>query len=309
MFPGNGSNPQDLLMNADAAMYHAKGMGKNGYSFFDVSMNTNARKQLQLLQDLRNALEHEQFRLYYQPKFDAISGIPVGAEALLRWEHPQQGLLLPATFIELAEKTGLIIPIGEWVLNEACRQMRVWYAQGYEDWRIAVNLSALQFCHVGLVNSVASALERHQLPANSLTLEITETTAMSDADASMAVLQQLSDMGVDLSIDDFGTGYSSLMYLKRLPANELKIDRGFVRDLEHDSDDAAIVSAIVALGQALGLRIVAEGVETDVQQSFLTRLGCNALQGYLLGHPLPADGFMADIQRAEDVLTPDKSRA
>ena len=309
MFPGNGGNPQELLMNADAAMYHAKGMGKNGYSFFDVSMNTNARKQLQLLQDLRSAVEHQQFRLYYQPKFDAVSGIPVGAEALLRWEHPQQGLLLPATFIELAEKTGLIIPIGEWVLDEACRQMALWYTQGYEDWRIAVNLSALQFCHAGLVKSVATALERHQLPANNLTLEITETTAMSDADASMTVLQQLSDMGVDLSIDDFGTGYSSLMYLKRLPANELKIDRGFVRDLEHDSDDAAIVSAIVALGQALGLRIVAEGVETDVQQNFLTRLGCNSLQGYLLGHPLPADGFMADIQRAEDALAPDKSRA
>lgn len=309
MFPGNGGNPQELLMNADAAMYHAKGMGKNGYSFFDVSMNTNARKQLQLLQDLRNAVEHQQFRLYYQPKFDAVSGIPVGAEALLRWEHPQQGLLLPATFIELAEKTGLIIPIGEWVLDEACRQMALWYAQGYEDWRIAVNLSALQFCHAGLVKSVATVLDRHQLPANNLTLEITETTAMSDADASMTVLQQLSDMGVDLSIDDFGTGYSSLMYLKRLPANELKIDRGFVRDLEHDSDDAAIVSAIVALGQALGLRIVAEGVETDVQQNFLTRLGCNSLQGYLLGHPLPADGFMADIQRAEDAVAPDKSRA
>ncbi len=307
LFPGNGGNPHELLMNADAAMYHAKGMGKNGYSFFDVSMNTNARKQLQLLQDLRNAIEHEQFRLYYQPKFDAVTGIAVGAEALLRWEHPQQGLLLPAMFIELAEKTGLIIPMGEWVLNEACRQMRVWYTEGYEDWRIAVNLSALQFCHAGLVNSVAAALERHQLPANSLTLEITETTAMSDADASMTVLQQLSDMGVDLSIDDFGTGYSSLMYLKRLPANELKIDRGFVRDLEHDSDDAAIVSAIVALGQALGLRIVAEGVETDVQQNFLTRLGCNSLQGFLLGHPLPADGFMADIQRAELALVPDKS--
>jgi len=306
MFPGNGNSPQELLMNADAAMYHAKGMGKNGYSFFDVSMNTNARKQLQLLQDLRNALEQGQFRLHYQPKFDAVSGLAVGAEALLRWEHPQQGLLMPATFIALAEKTGLIIPIGEWVLDEACRQMSQWYAQGYEHWRIAVNLSALQFCHAGLVNSVAAALERHQLPANSLTLEITETTAMSDADASMKVLQQLSDMGVDLSIDDFGTGYSSLMYLKRLPANELKIDRGFVRDLEHDSDDAAIVSAIVALGQALDLRIVAEGVETDAQQNFLTRLGCDSLQGYLLGHPLPADSFMTNIRSAEQAAVPDK---
>ena len=299
LYPGNGQSAEELLMNADAAMYHAKGGGKNGYSFFDVSMNTNARKQLQLLQDLRQALEHNQFRLHYQPKFDASNGKPVGAEALLRWEHPQQGLLQPDDFIELAEKTGLIIPIGEWVLNEACRQMRIWFDQGYSHWRIAVNLSALQFCYSGLVDSVVSALERNQLPANSLTLEITETTAMSDADASMTVLQKLSHMGVDLSIDDFGTGYSSLMYLKRLPANELKIDRGFVRDLEHDSDDAAIVSAIVALGQALGLRIVAEGVETDTQQSFLTTLGCDSLQGFLLGQPLPAEQFMVDIHRAE----------
>jgi EAL domain-containing protein (putative c-di-GMP-specific phosphodiesterase class I) len=239
--------------------------------------------------------------LHYQPKFDAGTGQPVGAEALLRWEHPQQGLLLPESFIDLAEKTGLIIPIGDWVLNEACRQMRVWFDQGYSGWRIAVNLSALQFCHTGLVDSVVEALERHRLPANSLTLEITETTAMSDADASMVVLKRLSQMGVDLSIDDFGTGYSSLMYLKRLPANELKIDRGFVRDLEHDSDDAAIVSAIVALGQALGLRIVAEGVETDTQQSFLTTLGCDSLQGFLLGQPLPAEQFMHEIHRAEPV--------
>ena len=299
LYPGNGQTAEELLMNADAAMYHAKGAGKNGYSFFDVSMNTNARKQLQLLQDLRQALEHNQFSLHYQPKFDAVSGQPVGAEALLRWEHPQQGLLLPEHFIDLAEKTGLIIPIGEWVLNEACRQMRAWFDEGYSHWRISVNLSALQFCYSGLVDSVVSVLERHRLPANSLTLEITETTAMSDADASMTVLQRLSQMGVDLSIDDFGTGYSSLMYLKRLPANELKIDRGFVRDLEHDSDDAAIVSAIVALGQALGLRIVAEGVETDTQQSFLTTLGCDALQGFLLGQPLPAEQFMVDIHRAE----------
>ncbi|BFT63781.1 EAL domain-containing protein [Pseudomonas moorei] len=301
LYPGNGQTAHELLMNADAAMYHAKGAGKNGYSFFDASMNSNARKQLQLLQDLRNALDHNEFSLHYQPKFDAGNGRPVGAEALLRWEHPTQGMLLPDKFIDLAEKTGLIIPIGDWVLNEACRQMREWYVLGYTDWRIAVNLSALQFCHVGLVQSVAKALATHHLPANSLTLEITETTAMSDADASMTVLQALSDMGVDLSIDDFGTGYSSLMYLKRLPANELKIDRGFVRDLERDSDDAAIVSAIVALGQALGLRIVAEGVETGSQQDFLTQLGCDSLQGYLLGHPLPAERFMVEIHRSEQL--------
>ncbi|HEK1684361.1 TPA: EAL domain-containing protein [Pseudomonas putida] len=300
LYPGNGQDQHELLRNADAAMYHAKSAGKNGYSFFDTSMNSNARQQLQLLQGLRAALEHGQFRLYYQPKFDAHQCTPIGAEALLRWEHPQQGLLLPDRFIGLAEKTGLIIPIGEWVLGEACRQMRLWLDQGHEHWRIAVNLSAIQFCHSGLVDSVARALADNGLPANCLTLEITETTAMRDADASLTVLQRLSDMGVDLSIDDFGTGYSSLMYLKRLPANELKIDRGFVRDLEHDSDDAAIVSAIVALGQALGLRIVAEGVETDRQQDFLTRLGCDSLQGYLLGQPVPAEQFMQRLKQGEE---------
>ncbi|AJG13073.1 bifunctional diguanylate cyclase/phosphodiesterase [Pseudomonas plecoglossicida] len=296
LYPGNGLDQHELLRNADAAMYHAKSAGKNGYSFFDASMNSNARQQLQLLQDLRQALEQRQFRLHYQPKFDAQNCQPIGAEALLRWEHPQQGLLLPDRFIGLAEKTGLIIPIGEWVLIEACRQMRQWLDQGHHGWRMAVNLSAIQFCHAGLVDSVARALQQNSLPANCLTLEITETTAMHDADASLTVLQRLSDMGVDLSIDDFGTGYSSLMYLKRLPANELKIDRGFVRDLEQDSDDAAIVSAIVALGQALGLRIVAEGVETDRQQDFLTRLGCDSLQGYLLGQPVPAEQFMGKLQ-------------
>ncbi|MFA7894046.1 putative bifunctional diguanylate cyclase/phosphodiesterase [Pseudomonas putida] len=292
LYPGNGQDQHELLRNADAAMYHAKRIGKNGYSFFDASMNSNARQQLQLLQDLRLAVSAGQFRLHYQPKFDAKRCQPIGAEALLRWEHPQHGLLAPDRFIGLAEKTGLIIPIGDWVLDEACRQMRLWLDEGVEGWRIAVNLSAIQFCHAGLLDSVARALERHALPANCLTLEITETTAMSDVEVSLTVLQQLSDMGVDLSIDDFGTGYSSLMYLKRLPANELKIDRGFVRELEDEGEDAAIVSAIVALGRALGLRIVAEGVETSSQQAFLTRLGCDSLQGYLLGRPVPAEQLL-----------------
>ncbi|MFV3306695.1 putative bifunctional diguanylate cyclase/phosphodiesterase [Pseudomonas sp. NY15181] len=294
LYPGDGATQQELLRNADAAMYHAKGNGKNGYSFFEQSMNTNARNHLQLVHDLRAALARREFVLHYQPKF-AASGEPVGAEALLRWLHPQRGLLMPDTFIALAERTGLIISIGDWVLDEACRQMSLWYAQGYRDWRVAVNLSALQFCHAGLVDSVAGALNRYQLPANCLTLEITETTAMRDADASLEILGRLAEMGVDLSIDDFGTGYSSLLYLKRLPANELKIDGGFVRDLEQDSDDAAIVSAIVALGQALELRIVAEGVETPRQQDFLTRLGCDSLQGFLFGKPVPAEQFIDHI--------------
>ena len=298
-YPGHGHTQEELLMNADAAMYHAKGLGKNGFSVFDCSMNTDARHQLELLQDLRVALKYNHFCLFYQPKFDAISGQPVGAEALLRWNHPRKGLLLPDKFIGLAERTGLIVSIGEWVLDEACRQMRIWTDMGYGHWRIAVNLSTIQFCHPTLLDTVSRTLARHRIPANNLTLEITETTAMNDTDGSLAVLRQLAEMGVDLSIDDFGTGSSSLMYLKRLPANEIKIDRGFVRDLEHDSDDAAIISAIVAVGQALNLRIVAEGIENDRQQNFLTRLGCDSLQGFLLGLPLPPDRFMADIRAAK----------
>ncbi|NQD93742.1 EAL domain-containing protein [Pseudomonas sp. CrR25] len=304
LYPGDGADQQTLLRNADAAMYHAKGGGKNGFSFFEASMNTNARHQLELLHDLRVALERGEFRLYYQTKFDALNGRPVGAEALLRWQHPERGLLAPDAFIGLAEKTGLIIVIGNWVLLEACRQMRLWYDLGHRDWRVAVNLSALQFCHSGLLESVAGALKQYALPANCLTLEITETTAMSDADASLQVLNQLAQMGVDLSIDDFGTGYSSLLYLKRLPANELKIDRGFVRDLAHDSDDAAIISAIVALGQALNLRIVAEGVETPQQQSFLTDLGCDSLQGFLLGQPLPAEQLLQALETSLATAAP-----
>lgn len=296
LYPGDGETQQELLRHADAAMYHAKGSGKNAYSFFEQSMNTNARNHLQLLQDLRLALPRKEFLLYYQPKFAAADGRLVGAEALLRWQHPQRGLLLPEAFIGAAERSGLIVQIGEWVLDEACRQMSQWYAGGQRDWRVAVNLSALQFGHGGLLACVEQTLRRHALPANCLTLEITESTAMRDADSSLEILRALAAMGVDLSIDDFGTGYSSLLYLKRLPANELKIDRGFIRELEQDGEDAAIVSAIVALGQALGLRIVAEGVETPRQQDFLTRLGCDLLQGYLLGLPQPAQQLLAEAQ-------------
>jgi len=296
LYPGGGSDPHQLLVNADAAMYHAKHNGKNMYCFFDASMNSNARRQLDLIQDLRTASARGEFRLFYQPKFDAISGNAVGAEALLRWQHPQLGLLAPDAFIDMAEKTGLIVSIGEWVLGEACRQMAEWYQLGYTQWRMAVNLSAVQFGYGGLVDSVAHALASSSLCARNLTLEITETTAMQNVEASMAILQQLADREVDIAIDDFGTGYSSLMYLKRLPASELKIDRGFVRDLHQGSEDAAIVSAIVAVGQALGLRIVAEGVETEAQRAFLTRLGCDSLQGHLLGRPLPADAFIAHVR-------------
>ncbi|CAJ0688996.1 putative bifunctional diguanylate cyclase/phosphodiesterase [Ralstonia holmesii] len=293
IYPGNGDNQHDLLTNADAAMYHAKGLGRNAYSFFEPSMNADVHHQLQLVQDLRRAVERHELVLHYQPKFNAPNGPIMGVEALVRWQHPQRGLVPADEFIPLAEKTGLIVPLGAWVLDEACRQMAQWHREGRTAWTVAVNLSALQFGHAALIDTVRDTLARHALDPRSLTLEITESTAMRDVDASLQILQQLDAMGVRISIDDFGTGYSSLLYLKRLPASELKIDRGFVRDLAHDTEDAAIVSAIVALGQTLNLRIVAEGVETAEQQAFLTRLGCHSLQGYLLGRPMTAESLSA----------------
>jgi len=285
VYPGDGNDERELMLNADAAMYHTKNSGRNGHSFFQPSMNANAQDQLQLLNDLRMAVEHDELRLHYQPKFIAPHGPVTGFEALLRWER--HGVMLsPDVFLPMAEKTGLIIPIGEWVINEACRQLHIWHLAGHSSWTVAVNLSALQFEQPNLVEMVIAIIEKHQIPPKMLTLEVTETTAMRDPDASVAILEQLTNYGVKASIDDFGTGYSSLLYLKRLPASELKIDGAFINDLIAGSEDASIVQAIIALGQTLNLKVVAEGVETTQQQDFLTELGCDALQGYLLGRPM-----------------------
>lgn len=301
IYPGCGERPHDVLTCADDAMYRAKSLGKNGYCFYDVSMNANAGEQLQLVQDLRQALEREELVLHYQPKFEATSGRMVGVEALVRWAHPTRGLIPPEQFIPLAERAGLIVPIGEWVLHEACRQMAQWQAAGRTGWTTAINLSAVQFRHSKLPETIRAALVHHALEPRCLVLEITESTAMADVEASLGVLERLHEMGIQISIDDFGTGYSSLLHLKRLPADELKIDRGFVRDLAHNADDAAIVSAIVALGKTLNLRIVAEGVETVEQQAYLTRLGCDSMQGFLLGRPMSADKLIEAAMRYEAV--------
>ena len=298
IYPG-ADGRRDLLKDADAAMYHAKEMGRNCYCFFETSMNADAQEQLQLLHDLHLALERHELVVYYQPKFDAANRKLMGAEALVRWQHPTRGLVPPNDFIPMAEKSGLIVPIGEWVLDEACRQMSEWRQFGSENWSIAVNLSPLQFGHTGLIQMLRDTLRRHGVEPRCLTLEVTESTAMRDVDTSMAILQQIYSMGVNISIDDFGTGYSSLLYLKRLPASELKIDRGFVRGLAKDGEDAAIVSAIVALGKSLNLKVVAEGVETTGQQEFLTRLGCDSLQGFLLGRPMPPDQFIAALSKPD----------
>ncbi|RXZ32923.1 bifunctional diguanylate cyclase/phosphodiesterase [Oxalobacteraceae bacterium CAVE-383] len=295
IYPEDGGSRHEMLVNADAAMYHTKRSGRNGYHFFAPSMNANAHNKLQLLNEMRHAIEHREFVVYYQPKFATVDHRVLGAEALVRWQHPVRGLMPPDEFIPLAEKSGMIVPLGAWVLDQACAQMREWIDLGHGDWKMAVNLSAVQFAHEGLLEVVQGALARHNLPPHCLTLEVTETTAMDDVDASMITLEKIAALGVDISIDDFGTGYSSLLYLKRLPANELKIDRGFVRNLSLGSDDEAIVAAVVALGRALNLRIVAEGVETEAQQLFLDEAGCDALQGYLLGRPMPAAQFIDAI--------------
>jgi len=297
IYPEDGSSRHDLVINADAAMYHTKRSGRNGYNFFEPSMNANAHNQLQWLQDLRVALERDELRLVYQPAFRAPGTDIIGAEALLRWQHPVHGLVGPDEFIALAERSGLIIPIGAWVLDEACRQMRVWLDLGYGHWKIAVNLSPMQFADPGLLDLVKTALLKHRLPPRCLTLEVTESTAMQDTEASLRTLQQIADLGVEIAIDDFGTGYSSLLYLKRLPATELKIDRAFVRDLSSGTEDAAIVSAIVALGRTLNLRIVAEGVETSSQQDFLTEVGCDVFQGFLMGKPMTPEQFLHVVGR------------
>jgi diguanylate cyclase len=295
IFDADGGTARELLANADAAMYSAKEQGRNAYCLFEPSMNDGAHEQLALTQDLRRALPLGQFSLHYQVKLAAPDGPMVGVEALLRWHHPRHGLVPPDRFIPLAEKAGLILDIGRWVLDEACRQLAEWRADGRDVPSVSVNLSATQFRSPGLFGKIGDALSRHGVPPSSLVLEITESTAMHDPEASLAILQRLAAIGVRISIDDFGTGYSSLLYLKRLPASELKIDRAFVKDLERDGEDAAIVSAIIALGRTLNLAVIAEGVETEQQQRLLTELGCTSLQGFHLGTPCPPAEFVSRL--------------
>ncbi len=295
LYPDDGATERELMAHADAAMYHTKDGGRNGYTFFTPSMQVSANRQLRLLQDLRRASDRGELRLHYQPKFVAAGTPAVGAEALLRWQHPELGMLAPDVFIPIAERSGLILPIGDWVLDQACAQLRSWHDAGHPEWTMAVNLSALQFSSPSLVDNVRDVLARHAIAPERLTLEITETTAMKDVEASLAILNDLTSMGVQISIDDFGTGYSSLLYLKRMPATELKIDRAFVRDLEKNAEDAAIVSSIVALGRSLQLQVVAEGVETREQQEYLSGLGCDQLQGYHLGRPMEPDEFLRKV--------------
>jgi diguanylate cyclase len=286
LYPQDG-NTGGAMARAEAAARYAKRSGGATFAFFEPRMLGDAREQVELLRDLRQAVARNQLELYYQPKIHAPSGEVTGAEALLRWHHPQRGMVSPAVFVPIAERHGLIGTLGQWVIEEACRQARAWRDQGLRM-RVAINLSVHQLRQPDLADRIAAALKANQINPQLLTCEITESVAMEDAEGTMRIFEKLAAVGVHISIDDFGTGYSSLAYLRKLPAGELKIDRSFVLDLETSADARAVVDAVVKLAQALGLKVVAEGVETEAQNQILRSLGCDELQGYLFAKPMSA---------------------
>ncbi len=287
-FPNDGSDAATLLKNADTAMYRAKENGRNNFQFYTVEMNTRALERLSLESAMRKALERDEFLLHYQPQVSLATGRIVGCEALVRWNHPEQGLVPPGTFIPVAEDSGLIVPLGEWVMNAACRQQVQWLEQGLPPVRVSVNLSGRQLMRHDLVKMVKGALDQTGIDPQFLELELTESMIMEHVKETIETLHALRNMGVQLSIDDFGTGYSSMAYLKRFPINKLKIDQSFVRDLATDPDDAAIVSATLAMGHNLNLTVNAEGVESEQQLAFLKAHGCDEIQGYFFCRPVPA---------------------
>ena len=289
MFPDDGRDVPTLLKQADAAMYQAKERGKNRYAFYEPEMNRRAEARLALSRKLRGALERNQFSLCYQPQFDLSTGRLVGVEALLRWQDDDGEQVPPALFIPVAEECGLIMALGAWVLNEACHQAQQWCEQGLEFGRLSVNVSGRQFQDEGLADTVAAALAASGLPSQRLELEITESWVMEGPYRAETQMLRLNEMGVTLVIDDFGLANSSMAYLKRFPVQKLKIDNSFIRDIPTDTDDSAIVSAIIAMGHSLGLRVLAEGVETAEQSAFLRSTGCDEVQGYLFGRPVRHD--------------------
>ena len=299
LYPEDGDSVEALMKTADTAMYHAKAQGRNNIQFFTADMNAAAAERMELERDLHHALAEQQLQVHYQLQVHANSGQACGVEALVRWPHPTRGMVPPLKFIPIAEESGLIEPLGAWVLEQACQQVAHWQAQGIYGVRMAVNLSAHQLRSASLVDTVSQAIRRHGIQAGDLELEITESVVMKDPEAAIQKLQALRNLGVSLAIDDFGTGYSSLAYLKLMPVDLLKIDRSFVKDIETDKNDAAICASILALAHSLGLKVVAEGVETAAQRDFLHAHHCDYLQGYLFAKPEPGEQCLARLSRMQ----------
>ncbi len=300
MYPRDGVHEAELLRNADAAMYRAKAQGRNTYEFYTRELTRHAFERIVFENSLRHALRNNELTLAYQAQVDIRSGAIIGAEALLRWNHPELGVVSPGRFIPIAEESGLIIPIGKWVLNSACAQARSWLDAGLNPGPVAVNIAGPQIQRRELVATVREALTSSGLPAAMLELEVTESFIMREAEQAISQLQQLRDMGVRIAIDDFGTGYSSLGYLKRLPVEKLKIDQSFIHDLPDDAEDAAITKAIIALANSLGLTVIAEGVETAAQAHFLATAGCGQAQGFYYNRPMDADSFRQYLTRIQN---------
>lgn len=296
LYPEHGSTLHELKVKADTAMYHVKQAGRNGWAIYTPEMEAIADTPPTFLQELSQALERNQFELWYQPKYTAGDRSLTGFEALLRWHHPERGILLPAEFLPALEETGLIIPVGTWVLQQACSQLYQWKSQGHTEWTLAVNLSPAQFEQPDIVDIVCDALAQYQLSPAHLTLELTESTALKNLKRSVEVLNAFADLGITVSIDDFGTGYSNILMLKSLPARELKIDRIFVKDISENSKNTKIVSTIIDIAHSMNMRVVAEGIETQEQETLLTQMGCGVLQGFLYAKPLPAHKIYDLIQ-------------
>jgi diguanylate cyclase (GGDEF)-like protein/PAS domain S-box-containing protein len=296
-YPEDGENAETLLKHADLAMYHAKASGSNTFQFFEPGMNARAAERQALESGLRHAVERKQFVLYYQPKINLATGAIVGVEALVRWSHPERGLILPGQFMAVAEESGLIVPIGRWVLGECCHRARIWRDAGLPPIRMAVNISAVELRTKGFVAGVRAMLTQARLEPGDLELELTETFLLQKAESTGAVLDALKDVGVQLALDDFGTGYASLSHLRRFPIDTLKIDRSFVRDITMDSADASIVRAVIGMGRSLDMQVVAEGVETAEQLDFLRQQGCPEGQGYYFSEPLVAAEFARNLGR------------
>ena len=296
IYPDDAEDAATLINNADTAMYQAKENGRNNYQFFRQEMIARAVERQFIEGSLRVALDRQELSLHYQPKVDLCSGAIVGVEALLRWQHPERGFIPPAQFVPIAEDTGLILPIGQWVLREACRQSRAWLDAGLPPMPIAVNISAIEFRSEDFVDSIRTILKETRLDPLCLELELTESVLMKYAESTVSMLKALKSIGVQLAVDDFGTGYSSLSYLSQFPIDSLKVDQSFVQEISSKSNDAVIVSAVISMGNILKKRVIAEGVETREQLDFLTTAGCEEAQGYYFSAPMVAEQFAALLE-------------